>query len=91
MSTATQQSDFKEKNLADKLPTDKFEKAEQLAMNILFSIMLVLTGLGSVLLASTLRDFLENLSEYNKDYTLPEFSDFCITLISTPLLIVNFS
>jgi hypothetical protein len=33
MSTATQQYYFKEKNLADKLPTDKFEKAEQLEMN----------------------------------------------------------
>jgi hypothetical protein len=85
--TTSQESDFKDKTL-DKQGGDKYERAELIATNILFSIMIVLTVFGTGLLASKNQEFLEELSQSNEEYQLPLLSDFQVTLIAMPFAMV---
>jgi hypothetical protein len=69
--------------------TSIFEKFELMTTNFLFSIMIILTTIGTFLIIINVDEFLKPLKPLNPNYEFPSFSDFKITLISSPIIIVK--
>jgi hypothetical protein len=69
--------------------TSKFEKVELMTTNFLFSIMIILTTIGTFLILGNVDEFMKPLKEFNPNYEFPSFSDFKITLFASPIIIVK--
>lgn len=91
MSSISNNSDFKQdKKEANKTEKNgKLEKCENLATNLLFSVMLGITVIGSTILLYQATEFTNYLKQYNLEYEFPAISDFKITAIASLVLIVS--
>lgn len=83
------EDDFNKSIPQDKKEAEsKFEKYEILTTNVLFSLMIFFTTIGTALIILKLEEFLEPLRKTNLDYNFPSLFDFKITLITLPILCV---
>lgn len=77
------------KDSKDSNETSNLERYELMTTNFLFSIMIILTTIGTFLIIMKLDEFLLPLKEINPNYEFPSIYDFKITLITIPLVIVR--
>lgn len=83
-------SDFNKQNLKKEKETESnIEKYEMLTTNVLFSIMIALTTIGTGMIIVKLNEYLEPLRLKNTDYVFPSIFDFKITLIVLPIMCVR--
>lgn len=76
-------------NKKDSSYSAKFERVELMTTNFLFSIMIILTTIGTFLIILKLDEFLKPLKELNPEYEFPSIYDFKITLLACPIVIVR--
>lgn len=68
---------------------NSLDKVELMTTNVLFSVMIFLTAIGTCLIIYKLDDFLKPLKEFNPEYNFPSILDFKITLFCMPIVIVS--
>ena len=91
MNTTSQNSDFKSINNDEKSKTEeKLEKVEALTTNILFSIMIIITITGTLILSFKIQEYVSSLQKNKSDYVFPKIQDFYITFLAMPVLAVYY-
>ena len=100
MKNINQQDDFKtvkpepeeKKDLVETNKKEKeniLDKLEFMTTNVLFSVMIFFTAIGTCLMIYKLDDFLIPLKRFNPEYNFPSIYDFKITLCFLPVNIVS--
>ena len=88
MNATSQTSDFKSTNDEKNKTDEKIEKVEAITTNILFSIMIVITIIGTCLLSIKIQEYVSSLQKIKSDYVFPRLQDFYISFLAMPILSV---
>ena len=74
----------KEKNTLDII-----EQVEKTSTNVIFSVMILTTIIGAIIIVFKINQFLIPYKKLNRDYEFPSILDFKITLCFIPVVIVK--
>ena len=69
--------------------TEKCERLETVATNVLFIFMIILTITGTGYMGMMLQEHISKFQLIKPDYKVPKFSDFYITLLAIPFMSVK--
>jgi hypothetical protein len=87
MSDKCTNSDFKINTKDEKLQIKKDDKEDKLT-NYVFSLLILITVIGTGLMANRLNEYRQILIDLNPDYNFPKYSDLSLSLVSMVILIV---
>jgi len=90
MSDTSTNSDFKINTKEEKQQNKKEDKEDKIT-NYVFSLLILITVIGTGLMANCLNDFRQILIDLNPNYNFPKYSDLSLSLISMVVLIVIYS